>query len=133
MTRNLLAVLFLLPAVLILPVIGMGTVDAMPGLALGGLSLICLVLGVLMASPGGKHRLVFVFGALCTLALGKALAYRLYGRDAPLLHEVVMQALVAIPSGVLLGLLLVLLRKKGWLDRLDCGRLLKRRGDDRQP
>ena len=111
----------------------MGTVDAMPSLALVGLSLICLVLAVLMASPGDKHQIVFVFGALCTLALGKALAYTLCGRDAPLLHEVVMQALVAIPSGVLLGLLLVLLRKKSWLDRLDCGRLLKRHRDGPQP
>ncbi len=129
-TRNLLVVLFSLPAVVILPIIGMGTVDAMPGLALAGLSLICLVLAVLMASPGEKHQLVFVFGALCALALGKALAYNLYGRDASLLHEVVMQALVAIPSGALLGLLLVLLRKKGWLERLDCGRLLKGHRDD---
>ncbi len=51
--------------------IGMGTVDAMPGLALAGFSLICLVLAVLMVSPGDKHQLVFVFGALCALALGK--------------------------------------------------------------
>ncbi|MDP9351025.1 MAG: hypothetical protein M3P51_05735 [Chloroflexota bacterium] len=111
----------------------MGTVDAMPGLALAGLSLICLVLAVLMASPGDKQQLVSVFGVLCALALGKALAYNLYGRDAPLLNEVVMQALVAVPSGVLLGLLLVLLRKKGWLDWLDCGRFLKRRRDGPQP
>lgn len=129
MTRKLLAVLFSLPAVLILPQIGMGTVDAMPGLALVGLSLICLVLVVPMASPCNKYQLVFAFGALCALALGKALAYNLYGRDAPLLHEVVIQALVAIPSGVLLGLLLVLLRKKEWLERLDCRHLVKRHRD----